>query len=57
MAFGVGTVAAEVTPNAKGTPVVMSGPPVIQGGVTSLLVTSHAAGTLTLRDIDVVSRN
>jgi len=57
VALGVGALAADVTPNAKGTPVVMTGAGAVQTGATSLILTSHAAGTFTLRDIDVVSRN
>ena len=53
--LGAGPIATDVTPNVKGTAVVLSGPGAPQSGPTMLVLTSHAPATVTLKDIDVIS--
>ena len=50
-----GSAALDLTPHPRGTPAVLTMTPTLQAGVCSLVLVSHAAGTLTLRDIDVIS--
>jgi hypothetical protein len=53
----LGSLAAEVTPNAKGTPLVLAGSAAsVLEGMPTLRLVSHAAWSGSLRDIDVVSR-
>jgi hypothetical protein len=54
MQLGAGA-ATDVTPNVKGTAAVLSGSAAPQPGVATLVVTSHAPATITLKDIDVIS--
>jgi hypothetical protein len=50
-ANGPGT---DVMPNVKGTAAVLTGPAVV-AGPTTLVLTSHAPATVTVKDIDVIS--
>ena len=53
---GVSAMAADVLPNPKGTPAVLSSaPPAPQSGHLTLVLTSHAPATVGLSNIDVIS--
>lgn len=44
-----------VIPNPKGVAVEISGAPAVQSGPVTLILTSHAPATVTLKNIDVIS--
>ncbi len=50
-----GTVVADVTPNPRGTATVLNEAGALQTDKPTLVVTSYAQSTITLRDIDVIS--
>ena len=50
----IGAIGVDVVQNAKGTAAALIGT-ATQAGATTLVLTSHAPATITLRDVDVVS--
>jgi hypothetical protein len=47
--------AVGVTPTAKGVPALLEPPAPVTQGAPMLRITNYCAGTLAIRDIDVVS--